>query len=93
MPREVVQRVFEPMFTTKPFGQGTGLGLTIVHDIISGDFRGTIDVTSEVGVGTTFTFRLPTPASTRSSTTLSEAPPPPAMRSDSAASAGDSSSK
>ncbi len=43
--------------------QGTlptgGLGLTIVHDIVVGDFGGTIDVASEIGKGTTFTIALP----------------------------------
>jgi len=52
-------RIFEPMFTTKPFGQGMGLGLAIVRDIISRDFSGTIDVSSEPGLGTTVTVRFP----------------------------------
>jgi signal transduction histidine kinase len=57
--REVLPRIFEPMFTTKPFGQGTGLGLAIVHDIVTGDFGGTIDVDSEVGSGSSFTVSFP----------------------------------
>ncbi len=56
---DVLPRIFEPMFTTKPFGQGTGLGLAIVHDIVTGDFGGTIDVASEVGLGATFTVSFP----------------------------------
>ncbi|MDX1600483.1 MAG: ATP-binding protein [Anaerolineales bacterium] len=52
-------RVFDPMFTTKPFGEGTGLGLTIVHDIVQGDFGGSIEVDSAPGEGTTFTVVLP----------------------------------
>jgi signal transduction histidine kinase len=56
---ENLSRIFEPMFTTKPFGEGTGLGLSIVHDIIVGEFRGKIDVTSEVGGGSTFTLTIP----------------------------------
>ncbi|MBI5500652.1 MAG: hypothetical protein HY907_10460 [Deltaproteobacteria bacterium] len=54
-------RIFDPMFTTKPFGEGTGLGLTIVHDIVTGDFGGTIEVASEQDRGTTFRVLLPAP--------------------------------
>jgi signal transduction histidine kinase len=46
------------MYTSKPFGVGTGLGLTIVHDLVTAHFNGTIDVESEPGVGTTFIVRL-----------------------------------
>lgn len=59
IPPENLKRIFDPMFTTKPFGEGTGLGLTIVHDIVTGPLGGTIDIQSEVGRGTTFTIRLP----------------------------------
>jgi len=55
---ENLKRIFDPMFTTKPFGMGTGLGLTIVHDIVTGDFNGTIEVDTEPGEGTTFRVRL-----------------------------------
>jgi PAS domain S-box-containing protein len=58
IPPEIITRIFEPMFTTKPFGQGTGLGLPIIHDIVVGDFAGKIDVASKVGEGTTFTLRM-----------------------------------
>ena len=44
-----------------PFGQGTGLGLTIVHDIVVGEFGGTIDVESEIGSGSVFILRFPLP--------------------------------
>ena len=58
MPPEVQSKIFDPMFTTKPFGEGTGLGLTIVHDIVKGDFNGAIDIDSRVDEGTTFIIRL-----------------------------------
>lgn len=58
MDRETCSRVFEPYYTTK--ANGTGLGLTTVYKIIK-DFHGDINVTSEVGVGTIFTIRLPVP--------------------------------
>ena len=57
---ENLSRIFDPMFSTKPFGSSTGLGLTIVHDIVVGEFGGSIDVNSVPGKGTTFTIRFPT---------------------------------
>ncbi len=59
IPPENLSKIFDPMFTTKPFGEGTGLGLALVHDIITGEFGGTVQVTSQVGQGTTFTVRFP----------------------------------
>ncbi len=59
IPEEDVSRVFEPLFTTKPFGQGTGLGLNLVHGIVVGEFEGSVAVRSRLGEGTYFVVRLP----------------------------------
>jgi signal transduction histidine kinase len=53
-----LERVFDPMFTTKPHGKGTGLGLYICNQIVT-EHGGTIDVSSALGEGTNITIRLP----------------------------------
>lgn len=58
MTEDVRKRIFEPFYTTKEVGKGTGLGLTISYDIIK-KHGGNISVESEPGRGTTFTVRLP----------------------------------
>lgn len=58
IPPELRERIFEAFFTTKPPGEGSGLGLDIVKKIIA-KHNGEISVSSEVGAGTTFTVALP----------------------------------
>jgi len=58
MPPSVVKRIFEPFYTTKDQGEGTGLGLSLVYKIIE-RHEGRIEVDSEEGKGTTVTVRLP----------------------------------
>ncbi|MGG7557482.1 ATP-binding protein [Pseudomonas sp. ES3] len=55
---ECLQKIFDPFYTTKPVGQGTGLGLSLSYGIVK-KHRGDISVRSEVGVGTTFRVELP----------------------------------
>ena len=59
MSDEVQQRLYENFFTTKPVGEGTGLGMGITRDIIENRHGGTITFTSAEGQGTTFTFSIP----------------------------------
>ncbi|MGB8656468.1 MAG: ATP-binding protein [Candidatus Zixiibacteriota bacterium] len=58
MAQEVQEQIFVPFFTTKEVGEGTGLGLSVVHGIVS-SHRGQIEVKSKEGVGTRFEIRLP----------------------------------
>ncbi len=58
IPRDDLERVFDPFFTTKPAGSGSGLGLSLCQRIILAN-RGSIQVASEIGKGTTITISLP----------------------------------
>lgn len=59
IPPESVEKIFDPFYTTKEPGRGTGQGLSIAHGIITKKHNGSIDVSTEIGQGTTFTITLP----------------------------------
>ncbi len=58
IPQDVLARIFDPFFTTRDVGQGTGLGLTVSHDVVAAH-GGRIEVQSELGKGTVFLVMLP----------------------------------
>jgi signal transduction histidine kinase len=58
IPKDVLPRIWDPFFTTKDVGEGTGLGLSIVHELVE-RHGGTIDCSTKVGEGTTFTVKIP----------------------------------
>ena len=60
IPQSIIDKIFQPFFTTKPTGQGTGLGLSLAYDIITKQHSGTIKVESKENEGTTFIINLPT---------------------------------
>ncbi len=59
MTPEVKERLYENFFTTKPIGEGTGLGMAITRDIIENKHGGKLSFETEEGKGTTFTFTIP----------------------------------
>ena len=59
MKPETIERIFEQGFTTKEVGKGTGLGMAIAHQIITEKHGGSIECSSEQGIGTIFTIALP----------------------------------
>jgi two-component system, NtrC family, sensor kinase len=58
MSAETKAKIFQPFFTTKPTGEGTGLGLSLAYDIVTKGHGGTLEVESTEGIGTTFTIKL-----------------------------------
>jgi signal transduction histidine kinase len=68
IPLEVKEKMFNPFFTTKPAGEGTGLGLSMSHDIVVKQHGGTIDVVTEPGVFTEFIITLPRNTAGKAST-------------------------
>jgi Histidine kinase-, DNA gyrase B-, and HSP90-like ATPase len=59
IPPDIRDRLFQPFFTTKPTGAGTGLGLSVSWDIVTQQHGGSIEVDSQPGKFTEFTIRLP----------------------------------
>ena len=59
MPKKIISKIFQPFFTTKPTGEGTGLGLSLSYDIITKSHGGELHVKSIEGEGTDFEIILP----------------------------------
>ena len=59
IPDAIKDKIFQPFFTTKPTGQGTGLGLSLAYDIVTKGHGGTLELSTREGIETTITIRLP----------------------------------
>ena len=59
IPKKVLDKIFQPFFTTKPTGEGTGLGLSMSYDIVTKGHGGELKVVTKAGAGTTFYVNLP----------------------------------
>ncbi len=62
MDESTIKRLFDPFFTTKPVGKGTGLGMSIAHQIVVEKHKGEIKCISDIGEGTTFEISIPVKA-------------------------------
>jgi two-component system NtrC family sensor kinase len=60
IPRKILDKIFQPFFTTKPTGQGTGLGLSLAYDIVTKGHGGELKVETREGEGSEFIIQLPT---------------------------------
>ena len=58
IPQNIVDKIFQPFFTTKPAGEGTGLGLSLSYDVIKAH-KGSLKVETKVGKGAEFIIELP----------------------------------
>jgi signal transduction histidine kinase len=61
IPQNILDKIFQPFFTTKPSGQGTGLGLSMSYDIVTKIHGGKIEVETHPGEGTSFIITIPNP--------------------------------
>jgi signal transduction histidine kinase len=59
MPEQVKEKIFQPFFTTKPTGEGTGLGLSLSYDIVTKGHGGSINVSTSTNQGTVVSVQLP----------------------------------
>ncbi|MCB0462689.1 MAG: GHKL domain-containing protein [Flavobacteriaceae bacterium] len=59
IPKHVIEKIYQPFFTTKPTGQGTGLGLSMSYDIVTKGHGGELKVNTKQGMGTEFIIKLP----------------------------------
>ncbi len=59
IPQKNIDKIFQPFFTTKPTGQGTGLGLSLAYDIITKEHNGTIEAVNKEGKGVDFIIQIP----------------------------------
>jgi signal transduction histidine kinase len=59
IPQKILDKIFQPFFTTKPTGQGTGLGLSLAYDIITKGHNGELKLETKEGEGSEFIIQLP----------------------------------